>query len=40
MAFLTEFIWYFAKYIVYAGVIFAGIMVGKKMRDSKTKIEL
>lgn len=37
MAFLSELIWYLAKYIVYAGIVFAGIMLGKKMRDCKDK---
>lgn len=39
MAFLTEFAWYLVKYIVYAVVVFAGIMAGKKLRGSKTKKE-
>lgn len=39
MAFLTEFVWYLVKYIVYAVVVFAGIMLGKKLRDNKTKKE-
>lgn len=39
MAFITEFIWCLVKYIVYAGIVLAGIMVGKKLRDRKTKKE-
>lgn len=39
MTFLTELIWYVVKYVIYAGVIFAGIMVGKKLRDNKMEKE-
>ncbi len=39
MAFLTNFVWYLIKYIVYGMVVFAGIILGKKLSDNKKKKE-